>query len=84
MTLSGLIQLFEHAGIRILEAGYCDMPPQPDWVISLRNFFKSEDLETSYRPSNTVQILERVFWFDQANPLPKRIWAHHPYVFGGI
>jgi len=84
MTLSGLIQLFKHAGIRIFEAGYCDMPPQPDWVISLKNFFKPADLETPYRPSTTVQMLERVFWFDQANPLPKRIWAHHPYVFGGI
>jgi len=84
MTLNGLKKLFNQAGARILEAGYCDMPPFPDWVISLKNFFKATDMEGEYNPSKTIQMLEEIFWFDQTNPMPKRIWAHHPYVLGAI
>lgn len=84
MTLNGLKKLFDQTGVKILEAGYCDMPPFPDWVISIKNFFKAADVEGEYKPSKTLQVLEEIFWFDQTNPMPKRIWAHHPYVLGVI
>ena len=79
MSVQGLASLFFSAGIEVYEAGYIDMPPWPDTVVTIKQLFGSRDREVIKVPINVRHLLpfERIAY-------PRRIFAHHCYVFGRV
>jgi hypothetical protein len=77
MSIHGLWKLFNKAGLVILESGYVDIPPFPDTVVTIKEFFGSKSREVLKIPGDMKKLLpfeERAF--------PKWLWAHHCYVIG--
>lgn len=77
MSSRGLITLFENAKLQILESGYMDLPPFPDTVVTIKEFFGSKSRDVLRIPINVQKLVafERIAF-------SKRIIAHHCYVFG--
>jgi|YelNatPaOPRAMG01_1025707.scaffolds.fasta_scaffold09884_5 hypothetical protein len=79
MKINGLIKLFEWADLKVLEYGYIDIPPWPDTVVTIKQFFGKKSWEpiefkVNIRP---LLIFEKVL-------LPKAIFAHHCYILGQL
>jgi len=80
MVLKGLVDLFKRADLEIVEAGYMDVPPWPDTVVTLKELFGSKRRGTLRIPINvrtliTLMNVEEIL-------KPRFIFAHHCYVFG--
>lgn len=76
MTLRGLTRLFEASKLQILESGYIDLPPFPDTVVTIKQFFFGEKERVVLKIPIDVRLLlpfERIAF-------PKWIIAHHCYV----
>jgi hypothetical protein len=78
MCVEGLKSLFKNAGLKILDAGYVDIPPFPDTVVTVKEFFFGSTSRNVLKiPVNIRGLLpfERIGY-------PRRIVAHHCYVLG--
>ena len=76
MNLSGLRKMFEQSGFKILELGYVDIPPFPDTVVTIKEFFGSKSRDVLKVPGDMKKLL----WFEKV-AYPKFIFAHHCYIF---
>ena len=76
MSMNGLRKLFENVGFNVLEVGYVDIPPFPDTVVTIKEFFGSGGRNALKIPINVKKLLpfEHILF-------PKFIFAHHCYVF---
>ncbi len=79
MSVHGLASLFESAGIEVLEAGVIDLPPWPDTVVTIKEFFGARGRQMIRVPVD-VRFL---FPFERIAH-PRRIIAHHCYVLGKV
>ena len=77
MNLQGLHKLFTLTGFKTLELGYADIPPFPDTVVTIKEFFGSKSREVLKVPGNMRKLL----WFEKV-AWPKTFWAHHCYILG--
>lgn len=77
MSVQSLIWLFKYAGLEILESGYIDLPPWPDTIVTIKQLFGVKERSVLKIPIDVGQLLpfERIAF-------PKRIAAHHCYIFG--
>jgi len=78
MCIEGLKSLFKNAGLKILDSGYVDIPPFPDTVVTVKEFFSGSTTRGVLKiPVNVKGLLpfERIGY-------PRRVIAHHCYVLG--
>jgi hypothetical protein len=79
MRINGLIELFKWADLKILEYGYIDIPPWPDTVVTIKQFFGRKswepiELKIDVRP---LLIFEKIL-------RPRALFAHHCYILGQL
>jgi len=76
MSVQGLRKLFESAGLKILESGFIDLPPWGDTVVTIKEFFGMKGREVLKIPIDVRWLLPF-----ELIAFPKKIFAHHCYVF---
>ena len=77
MGLHGIRKLFKENNILIIESGYIDIPPFPDTVVTVKEFFGSKSRDVLKIPVDVKKLLP----FEQIAH-PHWIWAHHCYILG--
>lgn len=78
MCIEGLKSHFKNAGLKILDAGYVDIPPFPDTVVTVKEFFFGSTTRGVMKiPVNVKKLLP----FEHIG-YPRKIVAHHCYVLG--
>lgn len=77
MSNLGLNEIFRAANLKLLEIGYMDVPPWPDTIVTIKQFFGVKEWEVLRIPVDVRPLLpfERV-------AAPKRILAHHCFALG--